>query len=135
MEKKNDNFEKLILKINKNLDIYYSTYKPINLEQFKNKKLFALAGIGNPENFFKLINENNLKIERKLVFPDHYKFSKIEIQKIIDEAERNNCEIIMTEKDYYKINSFKLGKINYLKVKLEIKEFQELINKINLLYD
>ena len=61
--------------------------------------------------------------------------SKIEIQKIIDEAERNNCEIIMTEKDYYKINSFKLGKINYLKVKLEIKEFQELINKINLLYD
>ena len=133
--KKNDNFEKLILKINKNLDIYYSTYKPINLEQFKNKKFFALAGIGNPENFFKLIDENNLKIERKLVFPDHYKFSKIEIQKIIDEAERNNCEIIMTEKDYYKINSFKLGKINYLKVKLEIKEFQELINKINLLYD
>ncbi len=133
--KKNDNFEKLILKINKNLDIYYSTYKPINLEQFKNKKFFALAGIGNPENFFKLIDENNLKIERKLVFPDHYKFSKIEIQKIIDEAELNNCEIIMTEKDYYKINSFKLGKINYLRVKLEIKEFQELINKINLLYD
>ena len=82
-----------------------------------------------------MIDENNLKIERKLVFPDHYKFSKIEIQKIIDEAELNNCEIIMTEKDYYKINSFKLGKINYLKVKLEIKEFQELINKINLLYD
>ena len=133
--KKNDNFEKLILKINKNLDIYYSTYKPINLEQFKNKKFFALAGIGNPENFFKLIDENNLKIERKLVFPDHYKFSKIEIQKIIDEAELNNCEIIMTEKDYFKINSFKLGKINYLRVKLEIKEFQELINKINLLYD
>ena len=133
--KKNDNFEKLILKKNKNLDIYYSTYKPINLEQFKNKKFFALAGIGNPENFFKLIDENNLKIERKLVFPDHYKFSKIEIQKIIDEAELNNCEIIMTEKDYYKINSFKLGKINYLRVKLEIKEFQELINKINLLYD
>ena len=82
-----------------------------------------------------MIDENNLKIERKLVFPDHYKFSKDEIQKIIDEAELNNCEIIMTEKDYYKINSFKLGKINYLKVKLEIKEFQELINKINLLYD
>ena len=41
----------------------------------------------------------------------------------------------MTEKDYFKINSFKLGKINYLRVKLEIKEFQELINKINLLYD
>ena len=70
-----------------------------------------------------------------MFFLTHYKFSKIEIQKIIDEAELNNCEIIMTEKDYYKINSFKLGKINYLRVKLEIKEFQELINKINLLYD
>ena len=36
--------------------------KPINLDDFKNKKLFALAGIGNPENFFQLIEENNLKI-------------------------------------------------------------------------
>ena len=47
------NFEDKILNINKNLNIFYSYYKPVNLEEFKNKKLLALVGIGNPENFLK----------------------------------------------------------------------------------
>ena len=47
---KDSEFEK-ILKINKNLEIYYSIYNPVNLNEFKNKELLAIAGIGNPENF------------------------------------------------------------------------------------
>ncbi|MDA7715671.1 tetraacyldisaccharide 4'-kinase, partial [Pelagibacteraceae bacterium] len=128
---KNKDFENKILNINKKLDIYYSYYKPINLDQFKDKKLFAIAGIGNPENFFQLIEQNNLKIEKKLTFPDHYKFSKNEIQNIIEEAKDNNYQIIITEKDYFKINYFNLEKIDYLKVSLIIKEMDKLINKIS----
>ena len=40
-----------ILNINKNLDIFYSSYIPVNLNNFKNHKLIAIAGIGNPDNF------------------------------------------------------------------------------------
>ena len=58
-------------------------------------------------------------------------FSKIEIQNIINEAENKNCKIIMTEKDYFKINRFKLEKINYLKVSLEIKDKEKLFETIN----
>ena len=128
---KNINFENKILNINKKLEIFYSQYKPINLNQFRNKKLFAIAGIGNPKNFFQLIEQNNLKIEKKLTFPDHYKFSKIEIQKIIDEAKNNNYQIIMTEKDYFKINHYNLKEVNYLKVSLVISEIEKLISRIN----
>ncbi len=130
---KNEDFENKILNINKNLKIFYSYYKPSNLNDFKNKKLFALVGIGNPDNFFKLISENQLKIEKKFVYPDHYRFSKNEIQSIIQEAENENAEIIMTEKDYFKIKEFKLKKINFLKVSLEIQqkaELMEIIKKI-----
>ena len=49
---KNSDFEKKLLNINKKLEIFYSFYKPTNLDEFKNKKLLAIAGIGNPENFF-----------------------------------------------------------------------------------
>jgi tetraacyldisaccharide 4'-kinase len=128
---RNKNFENKILNINKKLEIFYSLYKPINLDQFENKKLFAIAGIGNPENFFKLIEQNNLKIEKKLTFPDHYKFSKPEIQAIVEEAKINNYQIIMTEKDYFKINHYNLDKINYLKVALEIDGIDKLVNRIN----
>ena len=132
---KNKKFEKKILNINDNLEIFYSSYVPKNLNQFRNKKLLAISGIGNPENFFQLIKKNNLKIEKKLIFPDHYRFSKQEMQNIIDEADSKNYKLIMTEKDFFKINNFKFKKINYLKISLKIKYKEKLLNKINKLYD
>ena len=47
--KKDIKFENKILNINKNLKIFYAKYKPENIKQFKNKKILAIAGIGNPE--------------------------------------------------------------------------------------
>jgi tetraacyldisaccharide 4'-kinase len=123
-------FEEKILNINNKLDIFYSFYKPINLEKFKNKKLFAIAGIGNPKNFFKLLEENNLDVYEKLIFPDHYQFSKDEMIKIIENAKNKDCQIIMTEKDYYKINDYQLEELDYVKVSLEINQKEKLINKI-----
>ena len=128
-------FERKILNVNKKLEIFYSSYIPLNINEFKNKKLFAIAGIGNPENFFKLIEKNKLKLEKKIIFPDHYEFSKNEIQNIVDEATSKNCQIIMTEKDYFKVKHFKIRKIKFLKVLLKIDNQKKLLNKIKELYD
>ena len=132
---KNPHFEEKLLKINKKLEIYYSYYKPENLEIFKNQNLLVLAGIANPENFFQLLEKYNLKVEEKLVFPDHYRFSESEIQKIVQEADRKKLKIIMTEKDFFKINNFKIRKIDYLRVSLQIYDKEKLINKIKKIYD
>ncbi len=128
-------FEKKILNINPNLEIFYSFYKPINIEKFKNKRLLAIAGIGNPKNFFQLVEKNNLKIVKKIIFPDHYKFSKTEIKNILKEAKERKLQIIMTEKDYFKIQDYKINKIEYLKVSLRIKSQKKLIAKIKKIYD
>ena len=123
-------FEEKILNINNKLEIFYSIYKPVNLEKFKNKKLFAIAAIGNPKNFFKLLEENNLDVYKKLIFPDHYQFSKDEMKKIIESSKNEGCHVIMTEKDYYKINDFKLKELDYIKVSLEINQKEKFLNKI-----
>ncbi len=128
-------FERKILKINKNIEIYYSNYKPENINEFKNHKLLALVGIANPENFFMLLKKNNLTIEKKMVYPDHYKFSKKEIEDIINEAKQKNLKIIMTEKDFFKINDFGFTEVNYLKVSLEIHNKEKLIERIKRIYD
>ena len=132
---RNSLFEKKILGINKDLDIFYSSYNPVNVEKFKQKKLLAIAGIGNPENFFKLISQYNLKIERKMVFPDHYSFSFNQIKKIVEEAKKENLQIITTEKDYYKIKEFNINEIEYLKVDLVINKKKEFLNKLQEYYD
>ena len=114
--KKDQNFEKKLIKINNKIKIFYLMYKTENLDAFKNKHLLAIAGIGNPENFFKLIVENNLNIKKRLIFPDHYNFSKEEIISIVNEAKKNDLHIIMTEKDYFKIKKFKINEVKYLKL-------------------
>ena len=133
--KKDSSFEEMIMDINKNIKIFYSHYKPININEFKNKDLLALAGIANPENFFNLLIKNECNLVKKLIYPDHYIFSKNEILKIIDKANRDNLKIIMTEKDFFKIKDFNLSDINYLKVNLVIEKKEELINQILNIYD
>ncbi len=123
-------FEKKLLKINKNLKIYYSSYEPVNINQFSNYKLMAIAGIANPKNFFTILEKNNLNIKEKLTFPDHYRFTKNQIQNIINDAKNKKLKIIMTEKDFFKINEFKIEKVDYLKVFLKVNEKQDLINEI-----
>ena len=127
---KNDVLEKKILDISNKIKIYYSKYIPSNIKQFQNKKLFAFAGIGNPKNFFELLKDNNLDIEKTLSFPDHHHFNKIELQKIIDESLKKNCEIITTEKDYLRIKDYGFTNIKYLEIDLQIYEKEKLFNQI-----
>ncbi len=131
--KKDDLFEKKILNINKNLDIFYSDYIPDNINEFKNKKLFVVAGIGNPENFFKILEENKLIVEKKVVYPDHYQFTTKEFQNIVEEAEKRNLKIIMTEKDFYKIKDLELKKNSFLKISLKIKNYNNFLNLLKKL--
>ena len=106
----------------------------MNLDDLK-KSPVALAGIANPYNFFELIEKNNINIEKKLVYPDHYKFSKTEITKLVDNFKKKNFQIIMTEKDYFKIKDYNIPDINFLKVRLVIKDQDKLIKRIMKLYD
>ncbi len=131
---KDENFEKKILKINKNLKIFYSSYEPLNINEFKNKNLIAIASIGNPSNFFKLLEDHNLNIKKKLIYPDHHNFSKKQVENIILDAEKNDYHIIMTEKDFCKFKNHKTYRLNYLKVALNLEKSEKFIQRIKEVY-
>ena len=132
---KNISFEEKILKLNSKISFFYCHYEPLNLKKFKNKNFIALSGIGNPNNFFNLFLDNGIKIKKKLIYPDHYKFTKKEIIKIVEKGKKNNCEVIMTEKDYFRIKDYNINNINYLKVKTIIKNKEKLIKEILQVYE
>ena len=131
----NIEFERKLLEINNEISIFYSRYQLIDIEKYRGKKLFVVAGIGNPENFFELIRSQNLNIIKKLSFPDHYQFSKSEILNIINDARKNGYQVVMTEKDYHRVKDFNFTEIHYIKVKLEIAEKKEFLNKVLTVYD
>ena len=133
--KRDDRFEKKILEANNNLEIYYSRYKPANVDEFKKQDLLAFAGIGNPENFFELLHEYGLNVSKSVIFSDHYNFNHNELLKLIDTANESNLKIITTEKDFMRIKKFNFKEIKYLKVELVINNFEKLKNRILKLYD
>ena len=128
--KKNRSFEKLILSISKNTNIYYTKYSPVNIEKYINRKFIAFAGIGNPDNFFDLLIENNINLEEKMHFPDHYCYSQKDIDKIIRTANKKGVDVITTEKDFFRIKNLNYGNINYLPINVNIDQEETFIKEL-----
>ena len=120
--KKNLSIEKKILENNKLAKIFYTRHQPKNINEFKNKKVICFAGIGNPDNFFNILKENEINIIKQIKFPDHYNFSESELKNLVEKANESDSILLTTEKDYYRIdNSYKM-KIKYLKIEVIIED-------------
>ena len=119
----------IIKKINPKIKIFNSKYKILNISKFNlSKKYIIFSGIGNPNNFSKLLKKNNFNIISETSFPDHYNYKRKDIIKIINKANKLKVKIITTEKDYVKIPKIYQKKINYLNIDLEIDNQKKLIN-------
>lgn len=73
-----------------------------------NDEAMAIAGIGNPEKFKQTLSELDIHVEHKW-FPDHYAYNKSDFKVLPP-------QILMTEKDAVKINSFASKDMWYLQV-------------------
>lgn len=128
---KDTKIENQIYKVNKSAKIFYSKYKALDIDRFKEKKICAFAGIGNPSNFFELLKENNLNLVNKFSFSDHHDYSYTEIENMVKKF--NDCVLLTTEKDYCRIpldSVLKDFKIEYLKIRLEIENKDNFIKLI-----
>ena len=128
--KKNKDIENKILNENEKIKIFYSNYKPQNIDEFKNKKVIAFAGIGNPENFFNLLMENKLNILETIKFPDHHKYSEKELENLLNKIKDNNSILLTTEKDYFRISEKNKRKIKFLKINVEIENKNQFIEEV-----
>ena len=122
--------EKILKKFNLKIKIFYTQYKLVNLDDIKNKKVLAFAGIANPINFFDLLKKNNIEIIETLNFPDHYNFKKMDIVNLNNRAKELNACLVTTEKDYFRLNNEDRKNINCLKVELLINNKEEFITEL-----
>ncbi len=122
--KRNIAFEKKLKSMSDSIEIFQSEYEIKNLKKLRGKKILAFAGIGNPNNFFKLLKDNGLKIKQEISFPDHYNYKKSEIKNLILLAKEKGLKLITTEKDYFRIKQLGFKKIDYVSVNLKIINFK-----------
>ena len=127
---KNTDIENRIFSNNKEIKIFYTKYKAQNIDEFKNKKVTAFAGIGNPVNFFNLLKDYNIDIFEEISFPDHYDYFDKELENLIYKAKENNTILLTTEKDFLRIEENYKKNINYLKIVVEIENRNQFIEEI-----
>ena len=97
--------------------------------------MLAFTGIAHPKNFFDSLISYGFNLVKKLEYPDHYKYSKIDIIKIISMSKLLKLSIITTEKDHVKIPKNLRKKIFSLPFEIVFNEsefFKNLKLKINL---
>ena len=128
--KKNIDIENKIFSKNKEIKIFYTKYRAQNINECKNKKVIAFAGIGNPENFFNLLKDNKIDIVEEIKFPDHHKYSEETLENLINKAKENNTILLTTEKDYFRIDENYKQNINFLKIEVEIENRNQFIDEI-----
>ena len=131
-----ENIKKTILKINSKINIHIGKYQALNIEEFDKKYNFIIfSGIGNHQTFVSMIKNYGLKVYKDIEFPDHYKYSNNDINKILKLANNNNCKVITTEKDYLRLNKIQKNQIKFIKSELKIIDERKLINTILEAYE
>ncbi|MGL4489974.1 MAG: tetraacyldisaccharide 4'-kinase, partial [Rhizobiaceae bacterium] len=70
--------------------------KSVNL---KNKRVFAFAGIADPEKFFDTLSESGAFISLSRTWPDHHYFADDELEEIYQTAVAGDLILVTTEKD------------------------------------
>ncbi|GAB2642098.1 tetraacyldisaccharide 4'-kinase [Emticicia sediminis] len=98
------------------------------------KNIGVLTAIAKPEVFIKYLLDKSLKIEKNFDFPDHYAFTRKDIDKVIRENDEN-LQIITTEKDMVKLkqqlSDNEIKRFFYVPIEIEIENktnFDTLIN-------
>ena len=56
------------------------------------------------------MKDNGLKVKQEISFPDHYNYTKKEIENLISKAKKEGLTLLTTEKDFLELNDQVLKK-------------------------
>ena len=132
LNKESKKFINKIRLINPNIKIFTGKYVPKNYSKLKKKKFIIFSGIGNPHTFSDTLKSLKIKISSYEKFPDHYDYKESDLEKLKSLAKNKGCELLTTEKDYFRIKKSLRKNINFLKVELSVdqeKKFYKYLNE------
>lgn len=141
--------KKRLLDVNRSAQIVTTIHKPVCLENIageeqldieciKGKKIIALSSLGDPISFENTLEQVGAKIVEKLRYPDHYWYSKEDMDNILARQKALNVKfIITTQKDAVRLQRVEtqdVASLRVLRIEVEIisgsDKLEKLINAI-----
>jgi len=88
------------------------------LQALAGQRVFAFAGIANPERFFRLLSQLGAQLVGTARFADHHAFSPAELAGILAQADRHRALPITTAKDHVRLPQTVADRVAFLEVAL-----------------
>ncbi len=127
-----ENIKEIIYRLNSKIQIFESNYEIQNFNELDlNSNYLIFSGIGDPLSFREILLENNINVVKEIIFPDHHRYKKKDIENVLQESKKLNAKILTTEKDFIKLSDDDAKNINFLKIELKIVKEEQFINLIN----
>jgi tetraacyldisaccharide 4'-kinase len=76
---------------------------PKALDVLGQHKVFAFAGIGDPEKFFNTLEDARIDVQMRSAYPDHHQYRGADILALMARAELEGLVLVTTEKDFVRL--------------------------------
>jgi len=108
--------------------------KQIELEKFKNKKVFAFCGIGNPDSFINSLKNMDYDVAGSKIYDDHHDYTNSCLNELAKLSKDSGAEILLTtQKDFTKIRLLESAgnlPLAYLAIEIEFLSGQERLRSL-----
>ena len=101
--------------------------------EWKNARVLAFAGIGNPEKFFESLRTVGANILKKIPLSDHANLNRKLILRLLKEAKEMDAILVTTEKDAVRLPEEFKSEILTLPVRLLINDWEQINKQIEQL--
>jgi tetraacyldisaccharide 4'-kinase len=85
----------------------------------KGRRVVAMAGLASPDPFVNSLGDLGAHLVDVKVFPDHYRYSRREVETILAEAEQADATLVTTGKDVVKLPRDLLARVAWLEIELK----------------
>lgn len=99
----------------------------------KGAKVYAFAGIGNPDKFFRSLSDCGAEITGHQAFGDHHNYTQAEIASLRAAAHKREANLITTTKDYARLTETERDGIAVLPVAAcfdDMQAIEALLNRV-----
>lgn len=103
----------------------------LKADEIKGRKVICVAGVANPQSFYKLLEELGAEVIVTESFPDHHYFKPDEINALLSYAKSEDALLVTTEKDMVRIKKIvEDDSIVFLEVDIEFLSGEEATLKV-----
>lgn len=116
-----------------NLPVLRVSVEPARPQQLKDQLVVAFAGIGQPQRFFKTLEDLGATIVERWAFADHHAYTAQEIADLKVKARAANARLVTTEKDFVRLDAEARRDVEVLPVRAQFgdqRALEQLLSKI-----